>query len=95
MQKDWLDSYFLIQFANKSKRHDLNARDIRAFGLGVFGAIKVFCDVIKSTVTDAEEVFVKEDFISNQALSSKCCGVHTTYIYWANTSDNNAFFFRD
>lgn len=71
IQSPWLDGYFTMKFPNGSKRVNLPEIDFRLEGWRAFNAYAIFCAVAGSMITNAMNVFLKNEFITAQALSCK------------------------
>lgn len=78
IQSRWLDGYFTMKFPNESRRPNLPEIDFRLEGWRAFNAYAILCGLASSMVTNAMNVFLKNEFITAQALSCKyMCGVST------------------
>lgn len=71
LQPVWLDGYFSRHFANASSGPPVAMFDFRISGYYVFSSLQTYCQLAVVTVVNAQTVFIQEQFVSAQALSSK------------------------
>ncbi|UJR34695.1 hypothetical protein I4U23_027472 [Adineta vaga] len=65
----WFDGYFTIRFANSSETYSLPLTDMRMNGIYSFGNYLTICQLSNDTVAKATAVFMKDEFVTAQALS--------------------------
>ncbi|CAF4496986.1 unnamed protein product, partial [Rotaria sp. Silwood2] len=71
IQPAWIDGYFTMNFPNASKKRVLPDSDFRVGGAYELSNYGNFCQIAAAIVTNAQTVFVKDQFISTEALSRK------------------------
>jgi hypothetical protein len=70
LQSVWLDGYFTMNFANSSEIPSLPEDDFRYIGLYVFYNLLSLCQIASNTIDMATAVFVPDEFVTAQAVSS-------------------------
>lgn len=71
IQSPWLDGYYIIQVRNASEKPNLSFLDFRNAFRNKFGSYEVYCTWAAAMIASGEYVFIKDEFITPQALSGK------------------------